>query len=115
MEKGDSIPNYLTKFTHFQDELGSVRITISKDDMVSLALLRLPKRRHSYEDYINCREKILDQEQLWSDSVEEDIQRNTRDVTSSNEVEVDFSLVRKGRKFKENKSQGEAGGNKMDL
>jgi len=61
------------------------------------------------------REKILDYMQLWRDLVEEDIQRNTSDVTSSKEVEVDFTLVRKGKKSKEKKSQGEGGGNKMDL
>ena len=30
-------------------------------------------------------------------------------------MEEDFSLVRKGKKYKGNKSQGEAGGKKMDL
>ena len=39
MEKGDSILKYLTKFTQCQDELGSVGITISKDDLVSLSLI----------------------------------------------------------------------------
>jgi len=48
MEKGESIPNYLTKFTQFHDELGSVKITVAKDDMVSLALQGLPKSWHSY-------------------------------------------------------------------
>jgi len=43
MEKGDSIPKYLTKFIHCRDELGSIRITIVEDDTVSLALLGLPK------------------------------------------------------------------------
>ena len=28
MEKGDSIPKYLTKFVHCKDELGSVGVTI---------------------------------------------------------------------------------------
>lgn len=43
VEKVDSIPNYLTKFTHCRDELGSVKIIVFEDDMVSLALLGLPK------------------------------------------------------------------------
>lgn len=43
MEKGDTIPKYLTKFIQCQDELGSVNVTVAKDDMVSLALLGLPK------------------------------------------------------------------------
>ena len=43
MEKGDMIPKYLTKFTQCRDELGSVSLTVAKDDMVSLELLGLPK------------------------------------------------------------------------
>ena len=59
MEKGDSIPKYLTKFFHYRDELGSVGITIDDDDLVSLALLGLSKSWHSYEDSINGREKLM--------------------------------------------------------
>lgn len=40
MEKGDSILNH--------DELGSVSITVPEDDMVILALPRLPKSFHCY-------------------------------------------------------------------
>lgn len=58
MEKGDSIPKYLTKFTQCQDELGSVEIIVAKDDLVSLALLGLPKNWHSYQDSVNGREKL---------------------------------------------------------
>ena len=43
IEKGDSIPNYMTKFTQCQDELGSVSVTIAEGDLVSLELLGLPK------------------------------------------------------------------------
>ena len=43
MEKGDTIPKYLTKFVQCRDELGSIRITVADDDLVSLALLGLPK------------------------------------------------------------------------
>jgi hypothetical protein len=43
MEKGDSIPKYLTKFVQCQDELGSVGITVAADDLVRLDLLRLPR------------------------------------------------------------------------
>lgn len=43
MEKGDSILKYLTKFTQCQDELESVGIIVAEDDLVSLALLALPK------------------------------------------------------------------------
>ena len=62
MEADDSIQNYLTKFTHCQDELGSVGIIVFVDDMVSLALLGLPKSWHSYQDSVNGREKFLDWE-----------------------------------------------------
>ena len=47
-EKGDSMPKYLTKFTQCRDELGSVGVTVDDDDLVSLALLGLPKSWHSY-------------------------------------------------------------------
>jgi hypothetical protein len=43
MEKGESIPKYLTKFVQCRDELGSVGIIVADDDLVSLALLGLPK------------------------------------------------------------------------
>jgi hypothetical protein len=43
MEKGDSIPKYLTKFVQCRDELGSVGIKVVDDDLVSLVLLGLPK------------------------------------------------------------------------
>ena len=55
MEKGDSIPKYLTKFFQCRDELGSVGITIVDDELVSLALLGLSKSWHSYQDSINGR------------------------------------------------------------
>ena len=48
IEKGEMIPKYLTKFTQCQDELGSVGITVSEEDMVRLSLLGLPKSWHSY-------------------------------------------------------------------
>ena len=53
MEKGDSIPKYLTKFFHCKDELGSVGITVDDEDLVSLALLGLLKSWHSYKDFVN--------------------------------------------------------------
>jgi hypothetical protein len=43
MEKGDTSPKYLTKFVQCRDELGSVGITVVADDLVSLALLGIPK------------------------------------------------------------------------
>ena len=58
MEKNDTIPIYLTKFVHCRDELGSVGINVDEEDLVSLALLGLPKSWHSYEDSVNGREKL---------------------------------------------------------
>jgi hypothetical protein len=58
MEKGDTIPKYLTKFFQCRDELGSVGITVVDDDLVSLVLLGLPKSWHSYQDSVNGREKL---------------------------------------------------------
>ena len=43
MEKGDTISKYLTKFIQCCDEFVSVRVTVSDDDLVDLALLGLPK------------------------------------------------------------------------
>jgi len=53
MEKGETIPKYLTKFTQCCDELGSVGIIVFEDDKVSLALLGLLKSWHSYQDSVN--------------------------------------------------------------
>ena len=58
MDKGETIPKYLTKFTQCHDELGSVGITVSEDDMVSIVLLGLQKRWHNYQDSFNGREKL---------------------------------------------------------
>lgn len=59
-EKGDTIYTYLNKLTTYRNELGSVGIMTVDDDMVSLALLSLPKSWHSYQDSVNGREKLLD-------------------------------------------------------
>jgi len=48
-EKGDMISTYLNKLTTCRDELGSVGIMKMDDDMVSLALLVLPKSWCSYQ------------------------------------------------------------------
>ena len=102
MEKGKAIPKYLTKFTQCRDELGSVGIIVAEDDMASLSLLGLPKSWHSYQDSVNRREKLPDWERLWLDLIQEEIKSNTRDGTSSKEVEDDFSLASKEKKVKEN-------------
>ena len=66
-EKGDTISMYLNKLTSCRDELGSIGIVTTDDNMVSLALLGLPKSSHSYQDSVNGREKLPDREQLWLD------------------------------------------------
>ena len=53
MENNDTIPVYLTKFVQCRDELGSVGVSVADDDLVSLALLGLPKSWHSYQDSVN--------------------------------------------------------------
>ena len=58
MEKGDTIPKYITIFFQCRDELGSVGITVVDDDLVRLALLGLPKSWHSDQDSINGRENF---------------------------------------------------------
>ena len=62
MEKGDTISTYLNKLTTYRDEIGSVGITTTNDDKVSLALLGLPKSWHSYQGLVNRREKLPDWE-----------------------------------------------------
>lgn len=48
MEKGNNISTYLNKLTTYKDDLSSVGITTIDDDMVSLALLGVPKSWNSY-------------------------------------------------------------------
>jgi hypothetical protein len=118
MEKGDTIPKYLTKFVQCWDELGSVGITVAADDLVSLALLGLPKSWHSYQDSVNGREKLPDWERLWLDLVQEEFRWNTRDGSSSkHDDEEDFALTAKARKGKgkKAKSNSESKVKKLDL
>eukprot|EP00253_Pinus_taeda_P008934 PITA_08934 len=120
MEKGETIPKYLTKFTQCRDELGSVGIIVSKEDMVSLSLLGLPKSWHSYQDSVNGQEKLLDWERLWSDLMQDEIKRNTRDGSSSNnDDEENCALAIKARKGKGkiscSKSDSYHGGKKKDM
>jgi len=107
--------NYLTKFTHFRDELGIVVITFSQDDLVSLALLGLPKRWNSYQGYVNGRDKLPKWERLWFDLVQGEFLRNTREGRYSKGVEKDFALANKENKSKGNKTQGKESDKKKDL
>ena len=119
MEKGDTISTYLNKLTTCRDELGSVGITIADDDMVSLALLGLPKSWNSYQDSVNVREKLPDWEQLWSDLMQEEIRRSTRDGSSSkDDDEENMALASKAKKgnwkASFSKSNSSHGGKKGD-
>ena len=82
MEKGNNIPKYLMKFFQCRDELGSVGIIVVDDDLVSLALLGLPKSWHSYQEFVNGQEKLPDWERIWFDLVQEEIRQITRDGSS---------------------------------
>jgi hypothetical protein len=118
MEKGDSIPKYLMNFVQCRDEMGSVGITVVDNDLVSLALLGLPKSWYGYQDSVNGREKLSDWERLWSDLVQEEFRRNTRDGSSSkHDDEEDFYLAAKSRKGKRKKfhSKSDSKGKKLDL
>ena len=101
MEKGDTKPKYLTKFVQCRDKPESVGITFANDDLVSLALLGLPKSWHSYQDSVNGREKLPDLERIWSYLVQEEFRRNTRDgYSSKNDDEEDCALATKAKKGK---------------
>ena len=103
MEKGETIPKYLTKFTQYRDELGSVGIMVVEEEMVSLSLLGLPKSWHSYQDCVNGREKLPDWERLWSDLMQDEIRRYTKDSSSSKTGdEENCALAIKARKGKIN-------------
>lgn len=93
-------------FTQVCDELGGVGVTVSKDDLVRITLLGLPKSWHNYLDLVNEREKLPNREHLWYDLVHEEIKENAKCGTSfKGKDEENFSLVGKGNKGKGKKSQ----------
>ena len=78
-----------------------MEITTIDDDMVRFALLGLPKSWNSYKDSVNGRKKLLDWERLWSDLMQEEVRRSTRDGSSSkNDDEENLALAGKARKGK---------------
>lgn len=86
---------------------------------MSLSLLGLPKSWHNYQDSINGREKLPDWERLWSDLMQEEIRRSTRDGSSSKQDdEENLALASKARKGKgkasHSKSNSSHGGKKID-
>lgn len=104
------ISTYLNKLTTCRDELGSVGITTSDDDMVSLALPGLPNIWHSYQDSVNERGKLPDWEWLWSDLMQEEISKSTRDASSSKQDdEENIALASKERKGKGKASHPKSG------
>ena len=91
----------MTKFTQCKYELGSVGVIITEDDLVSLALLGLPKNWHNYQDSVNGREKLPKWEWLWFDLIQEEIHRNTRYGSSSKvDDEENHVLAGKAKKGK---------------
>ena len=93
-------------------------VTVDDEDLVSLDLLGLPKSWHSYQESVNGREKLPGWERLWSDLVQEEIRRSTKDGSSSKlSDEEDFTLATKARKgkSKKNASQSGAKGKKQDM
>ena len=69
---------------------------------------------------MNGREKVLDWERLWSDLIQEEIRRSTRDGSSSkNDDEENLALASKARKGKGKashfKSNSSHGGKKGDM
>ena len=90
-------------------------VKVDEEDLVRLALLRLPKSWHSYKDSVNGREKLLGWERIWLDLVQEEIRWGNRDGYSlKNEDEENCALVAKARKGKgkKNPSQSSAKGKK---
>lgn len=116
-ENGDSMPKYLTKFTQCRDELGSVGVTVDDENLVSLALLGLPKSWNSYQDSVNGQGKFPGWERLWSDLVQEEIRQNTKDGSSSKASdEENCALATKAKKGKNKKaSHSSMKGKKQDM
>lgn len=107
-ERDETISMYLTKLITCRDELASVGVVTSDEDMVSLALLGLLKSWYSYQDLVNGREKLPDWERLWSDSMQEEIRQSTRDSSSSMHDEENCALASKAKKGKEKVSLSES-------
>jgi len=79
-----------------------VGVTVDDEDLVSLTLLGLLKSWHSYQDFVNGREKLPGWERLWLDLVQEEITRNNRDRSSSKASdEENCALAAKAKKGKE--------------
>lgn len=74
---------------------------------MNLALLGLHKSCQSFQDAVNGRDKLPNWERLWSDLVQKEIRRNTRDgVLVRIDDEENFAFAGKGKKAKGKKAQG---------
>eukprot|EP00253_Pinus_taeda_P020920 PITA_20920 len=116
-EKGNTITTFLNKLTNCRNELASIGFTTTDDDMVSLTLLGLPKRWHSYQDSVKKRDKLPDCERLWSNLMQEEIRRSIRDGSSpKHDDEENLALASKAKKGKgkESQSKSSQGGKKFD-
>lgn len=82
MQKNNTIMHYMRRITRRRDELGGFGFNVAKEDLLSLALLGLPKSWHSYQDSVDKSEKLSNWECLWSNLVQEEIRWNTKDGTS---------------------------------
>eukprot|EP00253_Pinus_taeda_P029002 PITA_29002 len=97
MEKGDTISTYLNKLTTYRYELGSVEISTVDDDMVSLALLGLPKIWNSYQYSVNGREKLLDWERLCGASFHMTSDKNLFSALMENDLKMHIEMGDDGR------------------
>ena len=80
-------------------------VTVDDEELVDLALLGLPRSWHSYKDSVNGWEKLSGWERLWSDLMQEEIRRTTRDGSSSKGAdEENCALVAKAKKGKGKKT-----------
>eukprot|EP00253_Pinus_taeda_P036550 PITA_36550 len=104
----ETISMYLAKLITCRDELASVGVVTSDEDMVSLALLGLLKSWDSYQDSMNGREKLLDWKRLWSNLMQEEIRRSTKHSSSSMHDEENCALAIKAKKGKEKVSLSKA-------
>eukprot|EP00253_Pinus_taeda_P030288 PITA_30288 len=98
MSKREPIITYLSKFTQVPNELGGVGETVGEKDLVSLALLGLHKSRFGFQDAVSGKENLPNWERFWSDCVQEEIWRGTRDGRLvKTEDEENFALAGKGK------------------
>lgn len=106
MRKHEPIVTYLSKFTQVRNNLGCVGVIVPEHDLVSFSLLGLHKSWYGLQDTVSNRELFPSWERLWTDCVQEDIQRGTRDGRSmKTKDEEKFSLVGKCRKA--NRKEGQ--------